>query len=191
MFPCCDVISNGGDGQTKQGLAVQHQLCKKVQTLQSLLSPLPSYATVKHRPCLLTEKKNKRTQALETKCMRKLLRIFYLKHKTNNWVRSKINFLVGPREHPVTTVKILKLAWFGNVPRHDKQSRVILQGTLEGGLRRGRQRKCCVDNIKKGGHPAHAIPCSRKGLLQTRLEEDLCLIALHVPPTTQSAKGLN
>ena len=35
----------------------------------------------------------KRIQAFETKCTRRLLRISYLEHKTNDWVRSKINFL--------------------------------------------------------------------------------------------------
>ena len=37
----------------------------------------------------------KRNQAIETKCTRKHLRIFYLEHKTNDRVQSKINFLVG------------------------------------------------------------------------------------------------
>ena len=35
----------------------------------------------------------KRIQAFETKCTRRLLRISYLEHKTNDRVRSKINFL--------------------------------------------------------------------------------------------------
>ena len=52
----------------------------------------------------------KRIQAFKTKCMRKLLRISYLEHKTNNWVRSKINFLVGPQEPLLATVKRWKLA---------------------------------------------------------------------------------
>ena len=40
----------------------------------------------------------KRIQAFETKCPRKLLLISDVEHKTNDWVRSKINFLVGPQE---------------------------------------------------------------------------------------------
>ena len=52
----------------------------------------------------------KRIQAFETKCLRKLLRVFYLEHKTNNWVRSKINLLVGPQEPLLETVKRQKLA---------------------------------------------------------------------------------
>ena len=46
----------------------------------------------------------RRTQAFEAKCMRTLLRIFYLEHKTNGCVRSKINFLVGPQEPHLATV---------------------------------------------------------------------------------------
>ena len=75
----------------------------------------------------------KRIQGFETKCMRKLLRISYLEHKTNDWVRSKINFFVGPQEPLLTTVKRRELAWFGHVTRHDRLLKTILQGTLEGG----------------------------------------------------------
>ena len=84
---------------------------------------------VKHGPCLLTLKK--RIQAFKTKCTRTFFCIFCLEHKTNNWVRSKINFLVGPQEPPLATVK--KLAWFGHVTHHNSLSKTILQGTLEGG----------------------------------------------------------
>ena len=36
------------------------------------------------------------TLLAETRCFRKLLHISYLELKTNTWVWSKINFLVGP-----------------------------------------------------------------------------------------------
>ena len=78
----------------------------------------------------------------------RLLHTLYLEHKTNDWVRSKIDFLVGPQEPLLATVKRRKLAWFGHVTRHDSLSRTILQGTLEGGRRCVRQRKCWMDNIK-------------------------------------------
>ena len=39
----------------------------------------------------------KRIQAFETKCPGQVLHISYLEHKTNDWVRSKINSLVGPQ----------------------------------------------------------------------------------------------
>ena len=101
---------------------------------------------VKRGPCLLTEE---RIRAFETKCMRKLLPISYLEQKTNDWVRSTINFLVGPQEPVLTTVKRQKLAGFRHVTHHDILSKTILQGTLKGGRRRGRQRKCWMDNIKE------------------------------------------
>ncbi|GFR94069.1 endonuclease-reverse transcriptase [Elysia marginata] len=43
----------------------------------------------------------------------------------------------------------VKLAWFGHVPRHDSLSKTILQGTVEGKRRRGRQKKTWCDNIKE------------------------------------------
>ena len=73
----------------------------------------------------------------------------YLEHQTNDWVQSKINFLVNPQEPLLATVKRQKLAWFRQVTRHNSLSKTILQGTLEGGRCRGRQRKCWMDNIKE------------------------------------------
>ena len=40
-------------------------------------------------------------------------------------------------------------AWFGHDTRSDSLSETVLQGTLEGGRRRGRQRKCWMDNVKE------------------------------------------
>ena len=77
-----------------------------------------------------------RMQTFETKFMSKLLRIS--EPKANNWVRSKINFFVGPQESLQATVKRQKLAWFRHVTRHNSLSKTILQDTLEGGRRRGR-----------------------------------------------------
>ena len=111
------------------------------------VTPKSSPMAVKHGPCLLSQKK--RIQAFETKCLRNLLRISYLVHKTNDWVRSKINFLVGQQEPLLATAKRRKLSWFGHVTRHDSLSKTILRGILEGGRRRSRQRKCWMDNRKE------------------------------------------
>ncbi|KAM4620325.1 histamine receptor H2b [Polymixia lowei] len=42
-----------------------------------------------------------------------------------------------------------KLTWFGHTTRHTSLSNTILQGTIEGKRRRGRQRKSWMDNIKE------------------------------------------
>ena len=174
-----DCLSNG---QTKQNLTVQHQqLCKQVQAVQtSLLSSPFSSMAVEHGPSLLILKK--RIKAFKTKCLRKLLYISYLEHKTNDWVRSKINFLVGPREPLLATVNIRKLAWFGHVLRHDSPSKTILHGTLEGGRCRGRQRKCWMDNIEEWT----SLPVPE---LLTRAES--LLNHPPCPPMTKSVKRLN
>ena len=77
-----------------------------------------------------------------------------------------------------------KLAWFGQVTRHDSLSKTILQDTLEGGRHRGRERKFWMDTKEGTSHARTA----HKDLLQKRLREDLCWIVPHVPPTTQSVK---
>ena len=49
----------------------------------------------------------RRIQAFETKCLRKLLRISYRKHETNDYVRSLVKSLVGPQEPLLATVRRL------------------------------------------------------------------------------------
>ena len=80
---------------------------------------------------------------------RKLLRIHYSEHKTNEYVRQRIDILAGKQEPLLTVMKRRKLAWFGHVNRHDSLAKTILQGTVEGGRRRGRQHKAWVDNVKE------------------------------------------
>ena len=64
--------------------------------------------------------------------------------------------------------------------QHNSFSKTILQGTLMGGQYCGWQRKCWVDNIKEWFSLPHAR-IAHKGLLQKRLEEDLCWIISHAP----------
>ena len=90
----------------------------------------------------------KRIESFELKCWRKLLRITYLDRKTNDYVRSTVELYIGPQEPLLATVKRRKLTFFGHTTRHDSLCKTIMQGTIEGGRRRGRQRKNWTDNIK-------------------------------------------
>lgn len=90
----------------------------------------------------------RRIQAFETKCLRRLLGISFREHRTNEYVLNTIRNLVGPQEPLLATIKRRKLAWFGHHTRHDSLSKTILQGTVEGGRRRGRPRLSWSDNIK-------------------------------------------
>ena len=79
---------------------------------------------------------------------RKILRISYKDHITNEEVRAKIQQAIGPHED-LTIVKRHKLQWFGYVSRSSCLAKSILQGTVKGGRRQGRQRNRWEDNIRE------------------------------------------
>ena len=86
---------------------------------------------------------------MEMRCYRKILGISYTEHVTNEEVRRKIQRAIGRHEDLLTIVKKRKLRWYGHVSRSTGLAKTILQGTVEGSRRRGRQRKRWEDNIKE------------------------------------------
>ena len=50
------------------------------------------------------------------RCYRRILRISYKDHVTNQEVRAKIQQAIGPHEDLLTIVKRRKLQWFGHLP---------------------------------------------------------------------------
>lgn len=97
----------------------------------------------------MTAETTRRVQTFETKCYRRMLGISWKDHKTNDFVRAQITSRAGPQEPLLVLVKRRKLTWFGHVTRHNSLPKTVLQGTLEGGRRRGRQVKSWMDNIKE------------------------------------------
>ena len=95
----------------------------------------------------LTADLERRISALEMRCYRKILGISYKDHITNEEVRSRIAGVIGPHEDLLTTVKRRKLKWYGHVTRSNGMAKTIMQGTVEGTRRRGRQKKSWEDNI--------------------------------------------
>ena len=80
------------------------------------------------------------------RCYRKILRISYKDHVTNEEVNAKIQQTIGPHEDPLTIGKRRKLQWCGHVFRSLGLAKTILQGIVKGGWRQGRQRKRWEDN---------------------------------------------
>ena len=85
---------------------------------------------------------------------------------------SNINFLVGPQEPLLATVKRRNLAWFGQVSHHDSLSKTILQFTMEVG-------DAVVAEEMLDGQPQRvdssaSARAAHKVLRQKTLEEDLC-----------------
>ena len=87
-------------------------------------------------------------QAAEMNCYRKILRIPFKDHVTNEEVCAKIQQAIGPHED-LMIVKRHKLQWYGHVSRSSGLAKTILQGKVKGGIRQGRQRKRWEDNIRE------------------------------------------
>ena len=86
---------------------------------------------------------------METRCYRKILHISYKDHVTNEEARAKIQKAVGPNADLLTIVKRRKLQWYGHVSHSSGLAKTILQGTVKGGRKQGRQRKRWEDNIRE------------------------------------------
>ena len=97
----------------------------------------------------LTAELQRRIQAREIRCYRKILHILCKDHVTTEEVRVKIQQAIGPHADLLNIVKRRKLQWYGHVYRTSGLTKTILQGTVKGGRRQGRQRKRWEDNIRE------------------------------------------
>ena len=91
----------------------------------------------------------RRIQAMEMRCYRKILHISYKDHVTNEEVRAKIQQAIGPHEDLLTIVRRCKLQWYDHVSRSSGLAKTILQGMVKGGRRQGGQRKRWEDNVRE------------------------------------------
>ena len=69
--------------------------------------------------------------------------------RTNEEEKARIGNTIRPYENLLTSVKRRKLKWYEHVTRSSGLAETILQGTVQGGRRRDRQRKRWEDNIKE------------------------------------------
>ena len=123
-------------------------LSSKIYLMRFLVTSIFLYAC---ESWTLTAELQRRIQAMEMRCYRKILRISYKGHVTNEKVRAKIQQAIGPHEDLLTSVKRRKLQWYGHVSRSSglAKKKKILQGTVKGGRRQGGQRKRWEDNIRE------------------------------------------
>ena len=121
-------------------------LSSKIRLMRSLVVSIYLYAC---ESWTLTADLQRRIQAMEMRCFRKLLGISYKDHITNETVRTIIRQAIGPYEELLVTVKKRKLRWYGHVSRSSGLAKSILRGTVKGRRKRGRQKKRWEDNIKE------------------------------------------
>ena len=83
------------------------------------------------------------------RCYRRLLNISYKDHVTNEEVRNIIQNATGVHDDLLTMVKKRTLRGYGHISRSSGMAKTVLQGTVKGARRRGRQKKRWEDNIKE------------------------------------------
>ena len=123
-------------------------LCSKIRLMRSLVTPVFLYDC---ESWTLTAELQRRIQTVEMKRYHKILCISYKDRATNEGVRAKIQQASGPHEDLLTVVERRKLQWYGHVSRSSGLAKTILQGTVKGGRRQGRQRKRCVKTTSGNG----------------------------------------
>ena len=89
-------------------------LASKVKLMRTLILSTFLYA---YESWTLTEEIERRIQALEVRCYRRLLNISYKDHVTNEEVRNRIQNTIGVHDDLLTMVKKRKLRWYGHISR--------------------------------------------------------------------------
>ena len=114
------------------------QVCAqlKIRLMCSLAMSIFLYAC---ETWTITADTERRIQALEMRCLHKLLGISYRDHITNEEVKARIGNAIGPYEDLLTSVKRRKLKWYGHITQSSGLAKTILQGTVQRGRRRDRR----------------------------------------------------
>ena len=123
---------------------------------------------------------------MEMWCYHKILCISYTDHVTNEDVLAKIQQETEPHEGVLTIVKRRKLQWYGHNSRSSGLAKTVLQGTLKGGRRQGRERKRWEDIREWTG--LEFAKSQRAVENRNKLEETGCEIICGAP-TTLVVKG--
>ena len=98
-------------------------LSSKIRLLRSLVTSIFLYAC---ESWTLTAALQRRIQAMEMRCYRKIIHISYKDHVTYEDVCAKILQAIGPHEDLLTIVKKCKLQWYGHVSRSSGLAKTIL-----------------------------------------------------------------
>ena len=141
--------------------------------MRSLVTSIFLYACESWTP---TAELPRRIQDMEMRCYRQILSMSYKDHVTNEEVRAKIQQAIGPHADLLTIDKRRKLQWYGHVSRSSGLAKTILQGTVNGGRRQGRQRKRWEDTIRewKGLEVVKSQRAVENGKMETTGCEIIC-----------------
>ena len=126
---------------------------------------------------------------MEMRCYRKILRISYKDHVTDEEVRAKILQAIGPHEGFLTIVKRRRLQWYyEHVSRSSNLVKTTLQGTVKGGRRQGRQKKKRWEDSMREWTGLEFAKSQRAVENRAKMEETGCEV-ICCAPTTPAVKG--
>ncbi|XP_063585729.1 uncharacterized protein LOC134763093 [Penaeus indicus] len=138
-------------GQAKSGMTrlttvwKNHHVSKmsKIRLVQAIIFPIATYAC---ENWALTVADERRIQAFEMWCWRRLLRVPWTAHRTNESIINEI----GVNTTLLGRIANRMLKYFGHIMRRegDNLEKIILQGKIEGKRGRGRQKRRYADSIK-------------------------------------------
>ena len=117
---------------------------------------------------------------MEMRCYRKILRISYKAHVTNEEVRAKTQKAIGPHEDLLTIVKRRKLQWYGHVSRSSGLAKTILHSD------RGKKTRLTEEEVgRKHQEMDRPGVCQVPGGSgeQRKMEETGCEIICDAPTT--------
>ena len=118
----------------------------KVRVYRSMVVPVVTYGC---EAWTLKVEEERRLQAFENKCYRRILKIPYTEHRTTEYVWKRIDDICGVHPRLLSCVRQRKLRWYGHVCRHTSLAKTVQQGTVAGGRGRGRPRKRWNENIRE------------------------------------------
>jgi sorting nexin-29 len=135
----------------------------------------------------LSAETERRIQAFEFRCLRRLLKVSYTEHRTNESIRAEIIKNIGPHEPLITIVKKRKMQFYGHTNRAGNLATTILQGSVDGNRGRGRPRTTWLKNIVDWSglevNNLHTLSLDRQTWKRT-----IDAVA-HDAPTTAAVKG--
>ena len=156
-----------------------------MRLMRSLVASIFLYAC---ESWTLTAELRRRIQAMEMRCYRKLLRISYKDHPTNEEVCAKTQQAIGPHGDLLTIVKRRKLQWYGHVSRSLGLAKNHLARHSERG-KKTRQTEAEVGRQHQGMDRPGVRQVLEGSGEQGKMEETGCEIVCGAP-TTLAVKGL-
>ncbi len=118
----------------------------KLRLIKTLIFPVATYGS---EAWTLSKARETNINAFETKLYRRVLRISYKDHVTNEEVFRQLDVKMADRI--LSAIRRKKLTYFGRVclMKGDRLLKIALEGTMPGGRSRGRPRRKWLDNIKE------------------------------------------